>query len=122
MGLDMALYIQSKDEDEEKDYEHRYWRKHPALHRYLFKTFAPEAKSDNLTSLYLTKHDIEKIIKDIKNDVYGENSPSGFFWGNSLLVGDEGYEDQKEDDLEAFESAHNLIEKEECKVYYEAWY
>ena len=119
MGLDMNLYIESKDGKESPE---RYWRKHPALHSYLFKTFAPEAEDDNLTSLYLSKHNIEKIIEDIKNDVYGNNSPSGFFWGDSLLVGDEGYEKQKAKDLEAFEYAHQLVKKENSKVYYEAWY
>lgn len=120
MGLDMNLYIKLKDGKE--CHEHRSWRKHPALHDYLFKTFAPEAEDDNLTSLYLSKHNIEKIIEDIKNDVYGKNSPSGFFWGHSLLVGDEGYKEQKAKDLEAFEYVHRLVKKENSEVYYEAWY
>jgi len=120
MGLDMNLYLETKNA--ENDLEIGYWRKHPSLHEYLFSTFADPEQSDNVTRLDLDTDSIKKIIEDIKNDVYGSESPKGFFWGNSPLVGDEGHEEQKAKDLDIFENALSLLNDFKGNVYYQAWY
>lgn len=119
----MNLYQkEEKEENEGYDLEVAYWRKHPSLHHYLFSTYAPNERKDNLTELYLGENDLKKIIRDIKNDVYGRKSPGGFFWGESYLVGDENYEQQKANDKEIFEKALQLMQTNKKPIYYQAWY
>ncbi len=126
MGLDMTVWAESKqiNSDAEKNIrEIAYWRKHPALHNYLFSNFSGDASDDNVTPILLDKEMVEKILVDISKDVYSKNSPEGFFWGRSHQFDEPEYVEQKADDLSQFKKVlTELAEPDADDVFYEAWY
>ena len=106
MGLDMYMYgvieYYNDFENEEnnkldkygfrlctEEYSVAYWRKHPNLHGFIVNTFADG--EDNCQKIYLTKENLNDIIKSVEKD----NLPytEGFFFGRSPDINsDDPYE------------------------------
>lgn len=109
MGLDMYLYG-NKYESFGKEplvdsfpvertiLKLAYWRKHSDLHGYLVKTFANGV--DDCREFELYEDNLKQIIQDIKDDKLVPTT--GFFFGASARPGDDGYEEQKQEDIDIF--------------------
>ena len=124
MGLDQYAYVAAKAGDRDKYYEEKYeqgnlnavgpveiayWRKHPNLHGYIVEQFANG--KDECQKIMLDEEDLKQIIFALENDeMYEEGAVDGFFFGRSLFPEDEGYEEQKQNDLEVMNKALKWLE------------
>lgn len=100
MGLDMSVYavsanqVREEDKDKEVDFtpysyneghtEIWYWRKHPNLHGWmenLYRRKGGTIEDFNYVPVKLTKHDLMRLEKEIKERTLP--STSGFFFGES---------------------------------------
>lgn len=106
MGLDMMLFMENKNKEEEIGY----WRKHPNLHGFIVNNFADGI--DECQRIDLSLDDMIDIIDAVKNNDLP--STTGFFFG---------YSDDSRDTetLEIFRRAVELANSNpEYKFYYQA--
>ena len=84
-----------------------YWRKHADLHGYIVDTFAKGI--DECQEIELSKEDLYKIIKAIREDKLKKDH-SGFFFGNSKAF---GFYDKKEKEyaISTFQKAITFLQE-----------
>ena len=84
-----------------------YWRKHADLHGYIVDTFAKGI--DKCQEIELSKEDLYKIIKAIREDKLKKDH-SGFFFGNSKAF---GFYDKKEKEyaISTFQKAITFLQE-----------
>lgn len=105
------------------NHEVAYWRKHSDLNGYmedLYREKGGEEEEFNCVPLYLTKEDIERIIRDHKRHLDEENDftigeSRGFFWGATN-------QEDWEDSLKDFEKILEETDWDNETVYYSCWY
>jgi hypothetical protein len=117
MGLDMYLYGKldqlcwwNTDAAEKRDGQTisqitvnlGYWRKHPDLHGYMVREFGDN--KDECQDIYLNQESVVKIIDAIKGNELAWGT-EGFFFGKSVQPDEEGFIEQKEDDLKQWIAA-----------------
>jgi hypothetical protein len=133
MGLDMMAFKRRKKEIEvnisdedpygeedwadnnEKDEEIFYWRKHPNLHGWMENLYyekGGDADVFNCVEVDLTMEDLDNLEEDVEND----NLPytEGFFFGESSP-------EDKENDLEFIRKSREALE-DGYEVYYTSWW
>lgn len=152
MGLDMYAFATTKDNvkhngkeylpymEEHPSEEFFYWRKHPALHGWMFSRLLAKVniKGDSLNEeemtfnnsyLLLEKEDIEDLRKDL-NDFNLPWDTSGFFFGSDNPQTLKMNKDEKkqffkkmiEKDLDFVEKAlHKIINEDKVILYYSSW-
>jgi len=121
MGLDQFAVVRKPGENEEKNREIAYWRKHNRLQGWMEKLWKEEkgggGKEFNCVEIELTLEDLKKLEKAIKSKKLPKTT--GFFFG------DDSYEDyeknDKETDLKFIKDAKKEI-KDGNKVYYSSWW
>lgn len=137
MGLDMYIYRKKKKEEwSDEDYEWlldepdhipseeiAYWRKHPALNKYMIDLdIDKDYFSLGMIDVNLNEELIKKIIQDIEENKLAY-SVKGLFWGESLSPYDEEhkekFEETKKRDIKAFEDALEVLQ-DGYEVYYSA--
>ena len=92
MGLDQYAYVNAKTvEDKDgntylKGEQEITWRKHARLQEFMEKLWHKKGneKEFNCVDLELTKHDLEKLQKQIENNYYDHFSTGGLFWGHQF--------------------------------------
>lgn len=98
------LYNATKYNDE--SYEIRYWRKPYQLHNYIVNHFLPPNTSDNCERIYLTKENIDDLIRALRN---GEIKDDGGYFDEYDVRG-------------AIKTFSNLEWDENTVYYYYSWY
>ena len=84
-----------------------YWRKHADLHGYIVDTFAKGI--DKCQDIELSKEDLYKIIKAIREDKLKKDH-SGFFFGNSS--GNGHYDKKRKDEsMSLFQRAITFLQE-----------
>ena len=105
-----------------------YWRKHPNLHGYIVENFGPKDENDiakdDCNEIDLDLDQLEQLRQAIVNDELPMTE--GFFFGESPIPDEEGYAEQKEEDLEIIARAMgwlvNFVRQDGVwrRVYYRA--
>ena len=98
--------IRYKDDDRD---EVMYWRKPYALHGYIAKNFLPSTTpSDNCERIYLTKENVEQLIKALRNGEIKDEDEEWYFDDARIA--------------EAVNIFSNLTWDDDTVYYYYAWY
>lgn len=131
MGLDMWAYrtkvqiskpvdfndevYPSDENNEDRNSEIMYWRKHPNLHGWMQDLYfekGGEAEMFNCSPVELTSEDLDKLEEVIKGN--GLPHTEGFFFGSSD-------DEVNPKDLEFIKLARQAIQEGE-RVFYDSWW
>lgn len=103
-------------------YEIAYWRKHSDLNGYMEDLYYERGGKGefNCVPLYLSKEDIENIIRDHKRhldpeDEFTIDEARGFFWGETC-------NEQWENSLKDFERILDETDWDNSTIYYSCWW
>ena len=134
MGLDQYGYMLTNNSEEklaqylktgemEERIEIGYWRKHNALHNWMYQKYVEktgDTESDfNCQSVQLTAEDLDELYAEV---VAGSLEPTtGFFFGSIDYMDSYIGSRNQDDDLKFIADAKRGLE-EGYEIYYSAWF
>lgn len=123
MGLDMYLVKRSNNDGQWKHASLGYWRKHNALHNWMYKLAIAKGVVGNIDDfncarLPLCEVDLDTLADDIKQRKL--EPTDGFFWGGTDYT-EEDWQAHEIEDLEIIESARTSIRNGDHVFYIADW-